>query len=336
MARALNTVLRRVQAGGCGLSGDGDCRMLLAGMRNCFFLLCIGFALTASSCGKKPPGETEPITNTVTVQPVPQIFQVKGTVMELRPAEKSVRIKHEEIPGYMAAMTMPFDVRDTNELAGLEAGDTVSFRMMVTDTDGWIDQITRLNVTRSNILPTTGPFRFVRDVDPLNIGDPLPEYHFTNQLGQAVSLSQFRGQALAITFIFTRCPFPTFCPLMAGNFEKVQQQLLATPNAPTNWHLLTISFDPEWDTPPRLKAFAERYHYDPRHWSFLTGELIDITAITEQFGQQFWREGPDQSISHNLRTVVVDARGRVQANIRENKWKPEELVAEILKAAAVK
>lgn len=293
--------------------------------------------LTASC--EKTSSDSKSVTPSapaLSAQPAPRVFQVKGTVMELQPAEKSVRIKHEEIPGYMAAMTMPFDVRDTNELAGLEAGDTVSFRMMVTDTDGWIDQITRLNVTRSNILPTTGPFRFVRDVDPLNIGDPLPEYHFTNQLGQAVSLSQFRGQALAITFIFTRCPFPTFCPLMAGNFEKVQQQLLATPNAPTNWHLLTISFDPDWDTPPRLKAFAERYHYDPRHWSFLTGELIDITAITEQFGQQFWREGPDQSISHNLRTVVVDARGRVQAIIRENKWKPEELVAEILKAAAVK
>ncbi len=272
----------------------------------------------------------------MSTQPTQQVFQVKGTVIELKPEEKVVRIKHEEIAGYMAAMTMPFDVRDTNELAGLEAGDTVSFRMTVTDTDGWIDQIKRLNATRTNTLPTRGPFRFVRDVDPLNIGDPLPEYHFTNQLGQAVSLSQFRGQALAISFIFTRCPYPTFCPLMAGNFEKVQKQLLAMPNAPTNWHLLTISFDPDWDTPPRLKAFAERYHYDPRRWSFLTGELIDVTAITEQFGLQFSREESGDGISHNLRTVVVDAHGRVQANLRENKWKPEELVAEILKAAAVK
>jgi protein SCO1/2 len=294
-------------------------------------------ALTAScektSSDSNPATPPAPATaaNTST-----QIFQVKGTVIELKPEEKAVRIKHEKIPDYMEAMTMSFDVRDTNELAGLEAGDTVAFRMTVTDTDGWIDQIKRLNASRTNTLPTTGSFRFVRDVDPLNIGDPLPEYHFTNHLGQPVSLSQFRRQALAITFIFTRCPFPTFCPLMANNFEQVQKQLLTTPNAPTNWHLLTISFDPEWDTPPRLKAFAERYHCDPPYWSFLTGTLIDITAITEQFGQQFWREGQDQSISHNLRTVVVDARSRVQAILRENKWKPEELTAEILKAAAVK
>lgn len=289
-----------------------------------------------SSCGKSSSDGTGQAPAIARVQATEQIFQVKGAVIELHPEEKTARIRHEEIPGYMKAMTMSFDVRDTNELAGLEAGDTVTFRMTVTDTDGWIDQIKKLNVPRVSTLPTTGPFRFVRDVEPLNIGDLLPEYHFTNHLGQPVSLSQFRGQALSITFLFTRCPYPTFCPLMASNFEQVQQQLLATPNAPTNWHLLTISFDPDWDTPPRLKAYAERFHCDPRHWSFLTGELIDITAITEQFGQQFWRGGPGEGISHNLRTVVVGARGRVQAIIRENKWKPEELTAEILKAAVVK
>jgi len=293
------------------------------------FTVGIGAALILSSCGKTSSEGAA----TAPEQRTQQVFQVKGAIIELHPEEKMVRIKHEEIPGYMQAMTMSFDVRDTNELAGLEAGDTVTFRMTVTDKDGWIDQIKKLNVPRANTLPTTGPFRFVRDVEPLNIGDPLPEYHFTNHLGQPVSLSQFRGQALGITFLFTRCPYPTFCPLMASNFEQVHKQLLATPNAPTNWHLLTISFDPEWDTPPRLKAFAERYHCDSRHWSFLTGQLIDITAITEQFGQQFWREGQDQGISHNLRTVVVDARGCVQNIIHENKWKPEELTAEILKGA---
>jgi len=302
-------------------------------MRGWVLVFSFGLALASTSCGKKPSDADAPASASPGVQSTLQIFQVNGTIIELHPEEESIRIKHEEIPDYMPAMTMPFDVRDTNELAGLEAGDTVSFRLTVTDTEGWIDQIKRLNLTRTNWLPMTGPFRLVRDVEPLNIGDPLPEYHFTNHLGQPVSLSQFRGQALGITFIFTRCPYPTFCPLMASNFEQVQKQLLATPNAPTNWHLLTISFDPEWDTPPRLKAYAERFHYDPGRWSFLTGTLIDITAITEQFGQQFWRDPDGSGINHNLRTVVVDARGRVQAVIRENKWKPDELTAEILKAA---
>ena len=184
-------------------------------------------------------------------------------------------------------------------------------------------------------IPANAPIRIVRDVEPLDVGDLLPDYRFTNQVGQAVSLSQFRGQALALTFIFTRCPFPTFCPLMSNNFQKAQDALLANPNAPTNWHLLTISFDPEFDTPGQLKAYAARQHADPARWDFLTGTLVDITALSEQVGLQFWRD-PAGGINHNLRTVVVDARGRVQKIFIENKWTVEELTDEIIKAAGNK
>ncbi len=300
------------------------------------FLVAVGALVLTVSCTREPATST---TNAPTSSPAKtnaQTFQVKGVVVELEADGKTVKIKHEEIPGYMGAMTMPFEARDTNELRGLAAGDPVSFRMTVTETDGWIDQIKKLDTPRTNTPPKTGPFRLVRDVEPLSVGDMLPEYHFTNQLGQAVSLNQFRGQALAITFIFTRCPFPTFCPLMSRNFAEVQTNLLATPNAPTNWHLLTITFDPEWDSPPRLKGYASQFHADPQHWSFLTGTLIDITAIAEQFGLLFWREGDGGNISHNLRTAVVDARGRVQKIFTENKWTSEEMTEEILKAAKMK
>ncbi len=262
-------------------------------------------------------------------------YQVRGVVKEVEPDGKTVRIRHEEIRGYMPAMTMPFAVRDTNELAGLKPGDHVTFRMIVTDDDGWIDQVRKLDVAEKTGAPTTGPFRLVRDVEPLSVGDLLPAYTFTNQFGQAVSLSQFRGEALAITFLFTRCPYPTFCPLMASNFEKAQEKLLAMASGPTNWHLLTISFDPDYDTAARLKAYAERRHYDPKRWTFATGKLIDITALTEQFGMYFWRDETG-GLSHNLRAVVVDTRGRVQRIIPENKWKADELVAEIVQAAGVK
>jgi len=293
--------------------------------------------LFMASCALEDETPTASVPPAIASQTSTQVFQVKGVVVELDPDGKNVRIKHEEIPGYMGAMTMLFEARPTNDLSGLVAGDAVSFRMSVTDTDGWIDQIKKLSVAPlTNTLPTTGRFRAVRDVEPLNVGDLMPDYHFTNQQGQAVSLSQFRGQALAITFIFTRCPFPLFCPLMSRNFEEVQRKLLAQPDAPTNWHLLTITFDPEYDTPPRLKGYAKQYNADPRHWSFLTGALIDITAMTEQCGLLFWREGDGVNISHNLRTAVVDAQGRVQRILPENKWTSEELAQEILKAAQVK
>ena len=260
-----------------------------------------------------------------------QVFQVKGIVQQVRPGRKEVEIRHEAVPGYMPAMTMPFDVKDTNELAGLEPGQSVVFRLIVTDTEGWIDQIRKL-APPVNSPPTTGPFRQVRDVEPLELGDRLPEYHFTNQFGQAFSTTRFQGQALAITFLFTRCPFPNFCPRMANNFEEAQQKLLALASGPTNWQLLTISFDPDFDTPAVLKAYAEAHRCDPHHWTFATGALIDITAIAEQFGMAFWHDDSG-SISHNLRTAVIDASGRVQKVFPSNEWSSDELVAEMVRGA---
>lgn len=287
------------------------------------------FCAAAFAIGGAP--QTAAPTQTTLTKTNQQVFQVKGLVIEVKPDEKSVKIKHEEIPGYMQAMTMSFDVKDTNDLAGIEAGDPVTFRMTVTDTYGWIDQIRKTGPKR-NDLPTTGSFRFVRDVEPLDVGDLLPEYHFTNQLGQAFSTQQFKGQALAINFLFTRCPFPTFCPQAARNFAETQQQLLTVKNAPTNWHLLTISFDPEFDKPAVLKRYAERYNYDTNRWTFATGALIDITAIADQLGLKFSRDA-NGGFDHNLRTVVIDPFNRIQKIFIGNEWTSEELVSELTKAA---
>ena len=122
---------------------------------------------------------------------------------------------------------------------------------------------------------------------------------------------------------------------MSNNFKAVHELLEKIPHSPTNWHLLEITIDPEFDTPERLNAYAGRFRSNDARWSFLTGSLMDVTAFGEQFGLQFIRE-PGGSISHNLRTVVVDAAGKVQAIIPENKWTPDELTQEIIKAAAVK
>jgi protein SCO1/2 len=124
---------------------------------------------------------------------------------------------------------------------------------------------------------------------------------------------------------------------MSGNFAETQHQLQNMSNAPVNWHLLTISFDPAYDTPAVLQSYAARFKADPKRWNFVTGDLIDVTAITEQFGLLFWKPAPNQpgGISHNLRTVVVDARGQVQKIFTENEWKVDDLVAEIVKAAQI-
>lgn len=316
----------------CGACSGHRGRMLNHGLRLCLIALML---VAGISCGKKPQTQTTVVAPSASTNL--QTFQVRGVIVELSASGKTVRIRHEEIPDYMPAMTMPFDVRDTNELAGLAAGDAVTFQMKVTETDGWIEQIRKIAgaAAPTNILPAGATMRIVREVEPLAEGDLLPDYRFTNQLGRAMSLAELRGNAVAITFIFTRCPFPTFCPLMTSNFKSVHELLSKNSNAPTNWQLLEITIDPEFDTPERLSGHAAMLKVDSARWSFLTGTLLDVTALSEQFGLQFTRE-PGGGISHNLRTVVVDASGRVQKIIPENKWTPQELTEEMMKAAMVK
>lgn len=292
-------------------------------------------AVTLGACKQQKP--VNPASLSVSVQAEQKTFQVRGVIKEIKPGGKTAVIKHEEIPDYMPAMTMPLDVKDAKELAGLKSGDAITFRMIVTQDDGWIDQVQKVGgvpASTNAVAPPDKSFRRAPIVEPLNIGDVVPDYKFTNQLGQPISLAQYRGQALAITFIFTRCPFPLFCPRMNDNFLAAQNQLLALPKGPKNWQLLSISFDPENDTPAVLKNYASQRTADPARWTFATGELFTIDGITEQLGLQFWRQ--DGSINHNLRTVVLDTKGRVQRVFAGNEWKPEELVAEMVKAAAVK
>jgi protein SCO1/2 len=288
--------------------------------------LCCILTLLASAvlAGAQPTESAAGDTNQ-------QIHAAKGVVVEVMPAEKQVKIKHEAIPGYMPGMIMPFDVHNTNELAGLQPGDSITFRIITTTNDGWVDRIQKIGTRTNNILPLTGAFHFVRDVEPLNEGDRLPEYHLTNELGQAISTAQYKGQALAITFLFTRCPYPLYCPLMANNFAAVQKQL-SSRSTPANWHLLTISFDPAYDTPAVLQQYAKAHDADPQRWTFATGNPVDVRAIGEQFGLVFWSE-QSGTISHNLRTVVIDASGRVQKIFTGNDWKPEDLISEMNKAA---
>lgn len=286
------------------------------------------------SAGSGPPAEA-PRTGQGPVPPAIRTFEVTGEVKELQPGSRTLLVRHEEIPGYMSAMTMPLEVKDTNELAGLRAGDRISFRLVDTGDEAWIEGLTKLASASPAAPPRTPHVRLVRDVEPLREGDLMPDYRFTNELGQAVSLGQFRGRAYAFTFIFTRCPLPTFCPRMALNFSEVCRKLNTRPDAPTNWHLLTISFDVDFDTPERLRDYARRYNYEATRWSFLTGAMIDIDAITEQFGLMFTRDATGVNFNHTLRTVVIDAAGRIHKIFVGNEWKSDELVEEICAAARV-
>jgi protein SCO1/2 len=267
-------------------------------------------------------------------------FEARGVIKKMDAGNHLATIKHEKIGDYMPAMTMDFNLKNVGDLKGLNPGDEVTFRLNVTEDTHWIDQLQKVTAaTESQTDVVTSPavaarWRLVRDVEPLDVGARMPDYTFTNELGRVVHLADLRGQAYAFTFIYTRCPLPDFCPRMSSNFQQVQDELLRRTGAPGNWHLFSITMDPEFDTPLVLKTYAARFKHNSERWNFLTAPLIDITAIGEQFGLEFYR--PDGTIAHNLRTVVVDATGKIQNIVVGNNWKPDEVVQALLAAAVVK
>lgn len=249
--------------------------------------------------------------------PAPRVFQVRGAVKTLKEDGRTVVIEHEKIPGYMEAMTMPFRVRDVAELKGVTAGDKVVFRFHVTDEESWVDQI---QITARGAVAsasgTNAAIPLPESRGPVaggGRGHPLMDYKFTNQLGQPVSLRDFRGSVLAITFIFTRCPVPEYCPRLTKNFQEVSRKLSAVPGGPTNWHLLSFTIDPGFDTPKILKSYAERHQYDPAKWSFLTGPAERMTELVRESGVKVEPEGG--LFNHNFRTLIVGTNGQLQASI---------------------
>lgn len=263
----------------------------------------------------------------------PGVYAVTGVVKALRADGSNVVIRHEQIPGFMAAMTMSFTARDPRQIASLQTNDAVTFRLIVTDDQSWIDSVERVGVVEPPPTFTYEQSRVVRDVEPLELGQVVPDYVFTNQFGAPTRLSDFRGGVVGLTFIFTRCPLPDFCPRMLKNFAAVAEGLSQRADAPTNWHLVSVTIDPGHDTPPVLRSHAERYNYDARRWTFLTGSLYDIDALTEQVGLVFRRQSPDALPDHNVRTLAIDPQGRLRKIIVGNTWTPVEFIEDLMAAS---
>lgn len=162
------------------------------------------------------------------------------------------------------------------------------------------------------------------------VQDPSEAYVFTNEMGHRINLADFSGQALAINFIFTRCPMPQYCPRLSKNFAEATQKLSSMTNVSTNWHFFSISIDPEFDTPEVLKRYGERYQYDSKHWSFLTGPNDRVQGLGKLFGMKFDPDG--NLMKHTFRTVVINRSNIVQQIIPVAGDFSEELVQEMVKA----
>jgi len=238
----------------------------------------------------------------------------------------------------MDAMKMPFNLKDAAILTNAPIGEKIAFQLHVTETESWIDHIEKFDVSQSAAIrpPALSKSDFQPEVETNSAAtgsskNPLRNYKFTNELGQAVSLSDFRGQAIALTFFFTRCPIPEFCPRLSRNFQEAQNKLKAMENAPTNWRLLSVTFDPAHDTPEVLKTYGKSYHYDPVHWSFLTGPQDKIAEFARLCDVKF---DPDSGLfNHNFRTLIIDASNHLQMVFPTSGDISESIVQELLRAA---
>ena len=244
--------------------------------------------------------------------------------------QKLLTLDHKDIPGYMPAMIMPFPVKDDRLLNVAAPGDEVTASLVVTRNDYWLEDVVVTRRTPDGARPSARPQP--REPEP---GAVLPDVALVNQDGRKVRLADYRGRALALTFIYTRCPLPDFCPLMSRNFEAASKALAAEPALQARTHLLSISFDTEHDTPPVLRAYGRNFAGDgPRafaHWEFASGTDAEIRALGNFLGLDY---DPDQGMwVHNLRTAVVAPDGALVRSYRGSDWKPEDLVADLRAAA---
>jgi protein SCO1 len=259
-------------------------------------------------------------------------YELRGQILAVDSARREITIKHDDIKGFMPGMTMPFKVRDAALLVGRAPGDLVRATLVVEDSEGYLKSIERTGHARLAELPPARPH-----VDALNTGDEIPDVALLDETGATRRMSEWRGRTLAVTFIYTRCPLPDFCPLMDRQFAEVQQVITDDAGLRGRAQLLSISFDPAYDTPAVLATHAKKVGADPATWSFLTGAQADVESFAAHFGVSIVREGADPgNVVHNLKTAVIDANGRLVKVINGIQWEPSELVTELRSAVGAR
>lgn len=266
-------------------------------------------------------------------------FQTRGEVRELSKDGRTAVIRHEEIPGYMPRMTMELNVRNAAELREIRVGDTIDFRLNVNGETHWIDEVRKGKadpqvVVATNVVPATpAPVPSVGDA-LLAVGAEFPDVPLIGEDGRTFRLSELRGSAVALTFVFTRCPLPDFCPRMGQQFKAARRQLQQG-SGPTNWMLLSVSFDAEYDRPEVLTKYAKSYRGESADgWRFCAAEPKAVAEMAGKVGLTVVADGG--SFSHNLRTVVLDPKGRLYRSFNGNLWTAGELVDAMNQAAVVK
>jgi protein SCO1 len=234
-----------------------------------------------------------------------------------------VIVDHEEIPGFMPAMTMPFRAESADEVATLTAGQAIRFTLTVSRAGAMIRDIERIDDEAMQDFAGSEPLPRAPDGTPILLpGHAVPSFELIDQEGHSFGIGDYAGRPVLLTFIYTRCPIPDYCPLMSRNFQILQPEARRA-----GVTLLSISFDVEHDTPAVLKEYASRLTDDTAHWRFATGTPEQIAYAATLFGVFYEEDGLE--INHSLSTALIGSDGRVREIWRGNRWTPEEVLAVI-------
>jgi protein SCO1/2 len=258
-----------------------------------------------------------------------KVFKLRGKVVSTNSAKGEATLDHEAIPGFMGAMTMPYKLKDASVVGELHPGDVITADVLVSqdpDADYVIDHI----VVVAQAKPDYKPGVSYHVPAP---GDKVPDFKLRNQDGKAIHLGQFQGKAVLVTFIYTRCPSPEFCPRVTRNFAQVNKALAAIPALYDRTHLLCVSFDPDNDTPARLRAYGATYiGSDAKsafaHWDFAAPEKPVLKEMAKFFNLGMTNEA-DSTITHTLSTTLIGPDGRVVRFYPGNEWTAEQLTADV-------
>ena len=292
-----------------------------AGALTIVLILCILVGL--EGCESEPPA-VEP-------QAAGASYQLRGIVVSSDATKGVVTIDTEAIPGLMGAMTMPYKLAQPGVATELHPGDHVSARLRVSTDASVLDEI---DVT-AQAKPDYKPEKFYNVPAP---GQTVPDFKFINQSGKKIGVDQFRGKALLVTFIYTRCPLPEYCIRMSRNFAAIQQQLAADPTLYGKTHLLSVSFDPEHDTPKVLRSYGNTYLAGSggqafSHWDFAAPPAAELDAV-DQFFDVGVSPGSSNTLTHSLSTAVIAPSGKIFRWYPSNDWAPSAVVDDIKQAVA--
>ena len=272
-------------------------------------------AISATACNRTPPTKQ---------------YQLTGQILDLKADTNEVLVKHDDIPGFMPAMTMPYKVEDPRLLAGKQPGDLITATLVVGETEAHLSTIDKTG--HAAIADASAPSITASQI--LKPGDAAPDTNLVDENNASRPLTSLKGHRVALTFMYTTCPQPDFCPLMDRNFAAIQNEVKKTPSL-ADVRLVSVSFDPAHDTPAVLKMHATALQADPAVWHFVTASTEDIKAFAAKFG--VIAEPGDESpaiLTHNLSTAVIDSDGRLVKIRPGNMWTPADLIADLKAASA--